>query len=210
MRRADLLLEEEEIPQQDGDRASSRVVSGESDDGGETDDLYAIDPSNPEHADPLFDENLDGEDEAYVYRNMRSGVRETITVVQNQTTGEKTTKKISVYKPRYSDAQLQCPCCFQIVCMDCQRHTKYQNQFRAMFVMGISVDWQSKLVYDESQKALVPKFEDPNQEETLHGDFPNHVEGEYFAVLCANCQTQVAALDMKDEVYHFHGCLESS
>ena len=118
MRRADNLLENEEeedilIPQQAGDRVSSRVVSGESDDG-ETDDLYAVDPSNPEHADPLFDENLDGEDEAYVYRNMRSGVKETITVVQNQTTGEKTTKRISVYKPRYSDAQLQCPCCFQI------------------------------------------------------------------------------------------------
>ena len=199
--------EEEAVRNQALIRAS-RVVSGESD-GGETDELYSVNPSNPEHADPLFDNTLDDEDEAYVYRNMRSGIKETITVVQNQT-GEKTTKRISVYKPRYSDAQLQCPCCFQLICMDCQRHTKYQNQFRAMFVMGIVVDWHSKLVYDDTEQALVPKLEDPNNEEPLDGDFSKHVDGEYFSVLCANCHTQVAALDMEKEVYHFHGCLESS
>jgi hypothetical protein len=31
----------------------------------------------------------------------------------------------------------------------------------------------------------------------------------YYQTVCANCQTQVAALDMTDEVYHFYGCLAS-
>ncbi len=38
---------------------------------------------------------------------------------------------------------------------------------------------------------------------------PPTKEGEYFSVGCTNCGTQVAALDMKNEVY-FYGCLESS
>lgn len=185
----------------------SVVVSGESDEG-ETDELYRFDPSNPSNADGLYDSNLDEEDAAYVYRHMRSGIKETISVAQGET-GEKTTKKVSVYKPRYSDAQLQCPCCFQIVCMDCQRHERYLNQYRAMFVMGIVVDWNNKLIYDESQQALVAKPEDPESMSSPE-ELTNHVDGEYFAVLCANCRTQVAALDMEEEVYHFHGCLGSS
>lgn len=183
------------------------IVSGESDDG-ETDELYQLDPSDPAHGDGLYDANLDEEDESYVYKHMRSGVEENVTVVHNEK-GVKKTKTISVLKPRHSDAQLQCPCCFQIVCMDCQRHERYLNQFRAMFVMGITVDWNSKLVYDELQQVLVSKPLDPEIDETAD-DKSKTVQGDdYFAVLCANCSTQVAVLDMKDEVYHFHGCLES-
>jgi E2F-associated phosphoprotein len=32
----------------------------------------------------------------------------------------------------------------------------------------------------------------------------------YYTVCCAQCQTTVAALDMRDEVYHFSGCLAAS
>jgi hypothetical protein len=188
------------------------VVSGESDDG-ETDEFYKFDPSNPSNVDGFYDSNLDAEDEAYVYRNMRSGIKQNMTVIQNKT-GEKVAKNVSVYKPRDSDAQLQCPLCFQLVCMDCQRHERYFNQFRAMFVMGITVDWHSKLVYDESQQALVSKSSDDDDSSTLPLSCPEeltkHVDGEYFSVLCSNCGTQVAALDIKEEVYFFHGCLESS
>ena len=31
----------------------------------------------------------------------------------------------------------------------------------------------------------------------------------YHSVHCASCQTEVAALNMSDEVYHFFGCLAS-
>ena len=51
-----------------------------------------------------------------------------------------------VLQPRKTDAALSCPCCFQIVCMDCQRHERYSNQFRAMFVMNITVDWNRTIL----------------------------------------------------------------
>jgi hypothetical protein len=203
---------------------NSAIVSGDSlDEHGdifdETDEeetaMYRMDPSNPANKDDLYDANLDEEDEVYVYKHLRGGVQENLKILsqqQQQQQQQQDTKTIKVYKPRTSDAVLSCPCCFNIVCMDCQRHQQYLNQFRAMFVMGISVDWHSRLVYDEVQQVLVPKPELPNQqvppEET---DFLRHdAEGEYFSVLCANCQTQVAALDMNEELYHFHGCLESA
>ena len=205
---------------------SSAVVSGDSDHNifddtsdEENAELYRIDPSNPVNKDELFDPNLDDEDEVYVYKHMRGGIQENVKIVQQPKEQQQqqqqeltSTKTIKAYKPRTSDAVLSCPCCFNIVCMDCQRHSRYLNQFRAMFVMGIIVDWHSHLVYDEDQQALVPKPELPDQqvppEETdyLH----QHTDGEYFSVICANCRTQVAALDMKEELYYFHGCLESS
>lgn len=88
-----------------------------------------------------------------------------------------------------------------------------------VFVMGIVVEWQSRLVYDEDQQLLVPKAqadhpnripEDLNEIGEKKEESIQYKEGEFFPVLCGNCRTQVAALDMIEEVYHFHGCLESS
>jgi hypothetical protein len=201
--------------------------------------LLQFNPSDPAHADELYDQNLDDEDEAYVYKHLRGGLEESIMVRQpnknqsgtssaaepldtNPEDDSTPSRPLKVLKPRNSDAVLSCPCCFNIVCMDCQRHQKYINQFRAMFVIGITVDWQSRLIYDEDQRILVPKPQHlPNQvppdSAPMLNDFGevadegiNYKEGEYFPVLCGNCRTQVAALDMVEEVYHFHGCLESS
>ncbi|KAL3925285.1 MAG: hypothetical protein SGILL_000510 [Bacillariaceae sp.] len=213
----------------------------------------------------LYDKNLDDEDEAYVYKNLRGGVKESVrilreqqrrqqqqeseTAVMNQSnpSHNQNKKNIQMYKPRGTDAVLSCPCCFNIVCMDCQRHSRYPNQFRAIFVMGITVDWHKILVYDPIHQVLVakqdqegvPRFQHSLPDAVPHHDhyeqvqerkeqddslawleepihspstvsIPKTKDGEYFAVECANCQTQVAALDMKEEVYHFHGCLESS
>lgn len=63
--------------------------------------------------------------------------------------------KVMMLKPRNSDAVLSCPCCFTIVCMDCQRHVKYTNQYRAMFVMHIGVAWHKRLRWDDSLGELV-------------------------------------------------------
>jgi hypothetical protein len=242
-------------------------------------------------ADLLYDENLDDEDEAYVYKNMRGGIRENVTVLTGKATtttksgsrvattaaaaaaaatednpaadgengqhqGERRRQSVQVYKPRSSDAVLSCPCCFNIVCMDCQKHKRYPNQYRAMFVMGVVVDWNNILVYDDTHRVLVPKvvyqeeegddeeqgehheqnqqqqhstssFEGAEVERSLqldesqttsikqkqnsnHNNFLRAKCGEYYSVECSTCRTQVAALDMTDEVYHFHGCLESS
>jgi hypothetical protein len=216
---------------------------------------------NGDDTDLLFyDENLDEEDEAYVYKHMRGGIKENVTVntvsnkgpfsasatgdpsyrdkgmedVTSESSNEnrqaRRQQTIQMFKPRHSDAVLSCPCCFNIVCMDCQKHKRYANQYRAMFVMGVVVDWNHVLVYDGVHQALVSK-EEPNAIEleeshsnnwgdpsVAHGEstFPGNTamlrakKGEYYAVECASCRTQVAALDMTDEVYYFHGCLESS
>ena len=114
---------------------------------------------------------------------------------ENQNPSRRLRQVVQVYKPRSSDAVLSCPCCFNIVCMDCQRHKRYVNQFRAMFVMGVVVDWNNILVYDDDQQTLVAKIVD------------NQQDNEYYSVECATCRTQVGALDMTDEVYHFFGCI---
>ena len=109
-------------------------------------------------SDVLFDSNVDDEDEAWVYMNLRAGEPEphnlrVATASQssntnpNQDGGQRShdpnpnPNPCSVLKPRDSDAVLSCPCCFTIVCMDCQRHDVYKHQFRAMFVQQVYIDW---------------------------------------------------------------------
>jgi hypothetical protein len=185
------------------------VTSGEEESSSEEEGGDEMYQRNNNHPDELFDDQADDEDEAYVYKNLRSGTEETVQVVNGDTT-----RNLRVLKPRNSDAVLSCPCCFNIVCMDCQRHERFANQFRAMFVMGISVDWNEKLRYDDARGGLVIAQDDTETSHRVPLEAEDHAKLEenevYYNVRCANCQTQVAALDMKDEVYHFFGCLESS
>ena len=117
--------------------------------------------------------------------------------------------------------------------MDCQQHEKYAGQFRAMFVMNIGVDWNKKIVYDEQIGELKLAASEgsvglENDTAMQEGEGPDKIphdtssehhtntttrqeSGElYYSVHCSYCQYEVAALDMKDEIYHFFGCLPSS
>jgi hypothetical protein len=38
-----------------------------------------------------------------------------------------------------SDAVLSCPACFGMICLDCQRHESFGNQWRAMFAQNVRV-----------------------------------------------------------------------
>lgn len=42
-------------------------------------------------------------------------------------------------RAEHSDAILSCPLCFTTLCIECQQHEKFENQFRAMFVMNCRV-----------------------------------------------------------------------
>jgi E2F-associated phosphoprotein len=128
--------------------------------------------------DLFFDEDADDEDEAYVYRHLRSGMMETVNILSqpksdtNSNDGnnngcstlasskgpskQPNAQKLQVLKPRNTDAVLSCPYCFHIVCMDCQRHTTYKNQYRAMFVMNILVRWDMPLQYSNEHRCLEP------------------------------------------------------
>ena len=234
--------------EQDDDDDMFSTTDGESDDNRNGKEEMAANTKRDYKAEDLFyDENLDVEDEAYVYKNMRGGIKESVTVntksertplsvsiggesSDNSTGGADNSAKrketyrqqaVEMFKPRHSDAVLSCPCCFNIVCMDCQKHKRYANQYRAMFVMGIVVDWSHILVYDKTHHLVTKAEPDVEQasnlattnEEPLLDDNNQRLRtkpGEYYAVECAACRTQVAALDMTEEVYYFYGCLESS
>ncbi|KAL3817686.1 hypothetical protein ACHAXA_002835 [Cyclostephanos tholiformis] len=141
-------------------------------------------------------------------------------------------KQALLLKPRSSDAILSCPRCFNTVCMDCQQHERYANQFRAMFVMNIGVDWNKRMIYDDAAGGLklvdstliagtaggriqLEENEDngtTGPDRIPHEDTSNDDESAalYFPVHCSYCQWEVAALDMTDEVYYFYGCIASA
>jgi hypothetical protein len=211
----------------------------------DNDALFPPVESEQDAGDELYDPHGDEYDEAFVYKHMRCGLPETVQVrnaeksntSSNRNTEE--TKRLQALKPRHSDAVLSCPCCFEIVCMDCQQHDRHANQFRAMFVMNVAVHWDHVLTYDTSVQGLVRVTDhagavgagtsaveshtnasnqippesgssDSNSPDRSKVDIQKDAGSEYYyQTVCANCQTQVAALDMTDEVYHFYGCLAS-
>ena len=225
-------------------------ASGESDHNDDDDDdsssssadndaLFPPAESEQDAGDELYDPHGDEENEAFVYKHMRCGLPETVQVrnaaqnSSNRNTEE--TKRLQALKPRHSDAVLSCPCCFEIVCMDCQQHDRHANQFRAMFVMNVAVHWDHVLTYDTAVQGLVRVTDHGGaggaSTVDSHTNASNQIPPEsgssdssnanrnkveiqkdaeyYYQTVCANCQTQVAALDMTDEVYHFYGCLAS-
>lgn len=243
----------------------SIVTSGESDGNEESSDEENVDSgrnngnhaddhhdilrlSNQQNEDLFYDEHADADDEAYVYKNLRSGQLENINFIRKKNNDDESknhnplqqqqrqqnVEQMKVLKPRHSDAVLSCPCCFNVVCMDCQRHYRYPDQYRAMFVMGITVKWDEQLRYDKISQSLVQFHSQPPAavaassstsnvvppDSTTHGQHHHRQDNDvvkkgeeadfYYKVCCANCETQVAALDMTDEVYHFYGCLASS
>jgi E2F-associated phosphoprotein len=166
-----------------------------------------------EEQDLLYDQDADEEDEAYVYRSMRQGGRTNST--------------------NNSDAILQCPCCFQTVCFDCQQHTVYKHIFRAMFVTGITVAWDRPLRYNptshslEEEETTAAHHSQTQQhprsdhimrishsvdvdDDTEDDDDDDNDDKVYYTVRCGSCETVVAALDMRKEIYHFSHCLAST
>ncbi|CEI85975.1 hypothetical protein RMCBS344292_00424 [Rhizopus microsporus] len=85
-----------------------------------------------------------------------------------------------------TDAILTCPMCFITLCYSCQRHEKYADQYRAMFVHNCHV------IKDERFK---PK---------------DAMEDEYYhKVVCDQCGVHVAMMD-QDEVYHFFNVIPTT
>ena len=79
-----------------------------------------------------------------------------------------------------SDAVLSCPACFGLICLDCQRHEAFGNQWRAMFAQNVRVLTEERLTVGSDVSA---------------GEW-------YHKVLCDYCEVDVGVRD-QDEVYHF-------
>ena len=118
-----------------------------------------------EDEDMFYEEGLDDKDQAFVDK-LRGG--------------------------RQSDAVLSCPACFETVTLDCQRHYKWEDQYRAMFVRNVRVDTKSHLKPQDTP--LQPGEED---------------DGPYNEAFCAQCGELVGVRD-REEVYHFFNTLASA
>ncbi|GAN04035.1 E2F-associated phosphoprotein-like [Mucor ambiguus] len=86
-----------------------------------------------------------------------------------------------------TDAILSCPMCFTTLCYSCQRHEKYADQFRAMFVRNCHTV--------------------PGERYKMKGD--DDSDEYFYKVICDTCGIQVAMLD-EDEVYHFFNVVAAS
>lgn len=114
-----------------------------------------------------------------------------------------------------SDAILSCPGCMTTLCIDCQQHVCYANQYRAMFVLNCLIMKEQILKYknkpkskrksktkqttNETELVQTEQFEDVSVKSTYD---------EYNAVQCASCNTEVAVYD-KEEIFHFYNVLPS-
>ena len=108
-----------------------------------------------------------------------------------------------------TDAVLNCPACMSTLCIDCQRHELYANQYRAMFVMNCCIVRSERLRYPASTKKRQRKKRKHGRDN--EGSEGGSSEGDelYHPVKCSICNTEVAVLD-KDEVYHFFNVLSSA
>ena len=102
-----------------------------------------------------------------------------------------------------SDAVLNCPACFVLLCLDCQRHDVYEHQYRAMFVQNCDIDKTQQLKYPKTKQKR-SKGKKKTKELIIDGGDDDL----FHPVKCNRCNTQVAVYD-KDEVYHFFNVIAS-
>eukprot|EP00033_Pygsuia_biforma_P002548 GCRY01002819.1.p1 GENE.GCRY01002819.1~~GCRY01002819.1.p1 ORF type:complete len:200 (+),score=42.17 GCRY01002819.1:245-844(+) len=146
--------------------------------------------------DLLYDPKMDAEDEKWVRDQQRLGLVE--GEAQHQT-----------------DAILSCPMCMGTICVDCQRHQHYPNQYRAMFVINLHVPPNQILKYYKGKQIdgnslQLPETSpsaDQSKKEKDTEDEVSEEKIEYFYPVCCNaCQTEVGVYD-KDEVYHLYNVI---
>eukprot|EP00040_Diaphanoeca_grandis_P036683 m.235494 g.235494 ORF g.235494 m.235494 type:complete len:315 (-) comp33664_c11_seq2:262-1206(-) len=101
-----------------------------------------------------------------------------------------------------SDALLNCAACMCVLSLDCQRHEKYENQFRAMFVHNCKVEATENLYFRENTRKFKTKQARENDTQINADDQAFH------PVKCTECDAVVGVYDV-DEVYHFFNVLAS-
>ncbi|XP_041061304.1 E2F-associated phosphoprotein isoform X1 [Carcharodon carcharias] len=147
----------------------------------------------------LYDPDQDDRDQAWVDRQRR-GYRG----LNNRSNQSKTAPVPT------SDAVLNCPACMTTLCLDCQRHELYKEQYRAMFVMNCIINRGEVLKYKEpanqKRRNRYKRVKGPTELTASPQD--GEKEELYYPVRCAECSVEVAVFD-KDEVYHFFNVLAS-
>ncbi|KAG6947197.1 hypothetical protein JG687_00016270 [Phytophthora cactorum] len=172
-----------------GRRRPTAEIEGEYDEDDEESEM--VEP------DPLYDEQLDDADEQWVQTNMR-GARAS--------------------KPE-TDATLCCPCCFVTVCMVCERHATYTNQYRATAAVNCRVKRDEILTYTSGEGSQVSAALPFHKRQNLAGSNKATSSGqqiarllqedEFYPVACSDCGTMVGVFD-RDQQYHFFNALPSN
>ena len=148
-------------------------------------------PHEKVNDDLFYDPNMDDEDQKWV-ENIRKDYNKGRRRQAGQGQKEKPLPN--------SDAVLNCPACFMVLCLDCQRHETYEHQYRAMFVMNCSVD-QTQQLKHPMKSSKKGKGKKPDHSSADPNDIFNPVN-------CDRCSTQVAVYD-REEIYHFFNVLAS-
>jgi hypothetical protein len=182
----------------------------------------------------FYDPNMDEEDENWINEqrktckkivtpvkasNLKSILKSTSDRSSNKTEEipDSTESKV-MYLNAHTDAVLNCPCCMTTLCMDCQRHEKYQTQYRAMFVSSCKINEEEQLKYPkeefDSMALNMKKFKKKkiSKEESKSQIEPNQVLKEYDIfrpVMCQICNTEVGVYEEKGELYHFFNVIAS-
>ncbi|XP_078092174.1 E2F-associated phosphoprotein [Mustelus asterias] len=147
----------------------------------------------------FYDPEQDDRDQAWVDRQRR-GYRG----LNNQA------KESETAPVPTSDAILNCPACMTTLCLDCQRHELYKEQYRAMFVMNCIINRGEVLKYKEAanrkRRNRHKRMKGPT--ELMASPQDGEKEELYHPVRCAECSVEVAVFD-KNEVYHFFNVLAS-
>jgi len=67
-----------------------------------------------------------------------------------------------------SDAVLNCPACMTLLTLDCQRHEKYQHQYRAMFVSNCTIDTSEILRFPPTDPIESRRKNKKKKKKTFH------------------------------------------
>lgn len=179
-----------------------------------TDDELFYDPSS----DAKDQEWIDSQRRLSYQKNSASGsstssslpeASQPSTSLQQTSAISKPPDKTSPPLPK-TDAVLNCPACFTVLCHDCQRHELYVGQYRAMFVMNCVVNKQETLtVPEKAPKKFRKSRKIVNEENQTKFSFSHSSSSDVFhPVLCKVCKTQIAMYD-SEEVFHFFNVLAS-
>jgi len=183
----------------------------------------------------FYDPNMDEEDENWI-NEQRKTCKKIVTPVKGtnqlksilKSTSDKSSNKTEeisnsteskvMYLNAHTDAVLNCPCCMTTLCMDCQRHEKYQTQYRAMFVSSCKINDEEQLKYPkeefDSTALNMKKFKKKkiSKEESTSQVEPCQALKEYDIfrpVTCQICNTEVGVYEEKEELYHFFNVIAS-
>ncbi len=97
----------------------------------------------------LYNSRADDRDSQWVRNNLSKHRRKAPSSNSNSSSSTATTATTTTTTKNQgeeleegseSDAMLNCPCCFALLCVDCQRHETWVNQYRAVFVRNCRIE----------------------------------------------------------------------